>query len=298
LEETNNTRTLREQIQEMCAKLEKLNGDNEAMNELFIKYGLHQQDGTPYNELQAKYIDAKNKIEGMETIALNLEAVNQQLNDDLQNQLKNRPRSQAGTPQGQAGSQQANVKALQDEVAALQASQATLRETNQKLRAEIDPIKEKLEATETERTDLKDRLRAVDLTKHQDEEEYAKKLKELNHLAKIEKKLENTQKKLQDTKKKLDECEKSKGPEVDFERADQEKAELEATIQDLLRGIEVNKQICERDQQALEAKIAALEDAKADRQRQIERQAKKIAELENKDPGKISSHKLDCTLTW
>jgi ribosomal protein S21 len=76
------------------------------------------------------------------------------------------------------------------------------------------------------------------------------------------------------------------GYETKSAKTQAEIVELQLLIEDLHLKIVVGNNNCEEATKRFEAKILALGEAKADQERQFQRQARNIKELENAEPGK------------
>ncbi|PMD57298.1 uncharacterized protein K444DRAFT_665685 [Hyaloscypha bicolor E] len=273
-------RSLREQIEELGQKLEKYKLDNETQEQLLVVHGVYDRDGVPYNELLDENKNLKAELWSLET-------ANKQLNEndqDIQAQTR-KEMSRPATPT-LTENQAESVTALKKERAELKDSQRVLRQTNENLRHEMEKVKEKLVDTKEDRDALKETLRKEDgrssrlgsIIPPEDPE-----------LTRCKETIEDYEKDIMLLKKQVEDAAASF--RIDSGESEREVTELQGAVDHLILTNAINAEHCEETEnqlqvkiEALEVKIAALEEAKADRQRQINRHVRKIAELEGRNP--------------
>jgi chromosome segregation ATPase len=156
-------------------------------------------------------------------------------------------------------------------------SQAVLRQTNGILRAELETIKEKFTETKEDRDALKEALRTQDGRSGglgpKDHVENPELIRCLERNTEYERERSSLKKEIEVY-------------EASAATAEGEIAVLQQVVHDKDAKIAFTKDSRETIKNELEAKVVALEEAKADRERQIQRYTRKIAELKNVDPGK------------
>jgi hypothetical protein len=188
--------------------------------------------------------------------------------------------------------QAAYAESLESERINLLHSQEVLRQINDDLRTELDAIKSKFKEIKVDRDALKEELRGQNGSNsglaskgHKDESYEDPEFFELERNREYER-----------TVMRLNE--EIEGYAIKSAGTQAEIVELQLLIEDLHLKIAVGNNNFEEATKYLEAKILALNEAKADRERQIQRQARNIKELENAEPGNIShSCELCSTLT-
>jgi hypothetical protein len=233
---------------------------------------------TEYSKLRTEIQAKNNGLAAQLGYVQRARTANQELNGIIQKlhaTLKEKaPRRRAPAL---TGTDAERIIALDKERADLQDSQAVLRQTNDILRAELETIKEKFTETKEDRDALKEALR--------NQAGRSGGLGPKNHIENPEliRCLErNTEyeRERSSLKKEIE------GYEASAATADGEIAVLQQVIHDKDAKIAFIKDSREKTKNELEAKIVALEEAKADREQQIQRYTRKIAELKNLDQGK------------
>jgi hypothetical protein len=269
-------RSLREQIEILGQKLEKFMLDNETQEQLLKVHGVYERDGVLYKDLVTENKNLKTKLWSLET-------ANKQLNEDfktLQRQVE-KDVSYLATP-ALTDTPADSVVALEKRNAELKESQKILRQANEELRHEIEKVKEMFVKIKKNEDALKENIRKQDDWR-------SKRLASLiptedPELTRYKEAVEEYEKEILLLKKQISDFAASF--EVDLGESAKEVAELQGTVNYLTAEIARNEKRSEETESRLQVKIKALEDAIADSQRQIERQLRKIAELEGRDPGK------------
>jgi hypothetical protein len=274
-------RSLREQIEELGQKLEKYKLDNETQEQLLVVHGVYDRDGVPYNQLLAENKKLKTELWSLWT-------ANKQLNENVQDiQAQTRKDMARPVTPTLTETQAESVPALEKERAELKDSQRVLRQTNENLRHEMEKVKEKLVDIKEDRDALKETLRKEDgrssrlgsIIPPEDPE-----------LTRCKETIEDYEKDIMLLKKQVEDAAASF--RIDSGESEREVTELQGAVDHLILTNAINAEHCEETEnqlqvkiEALEVKIAALEEVKADRQRQINRHVRKIAKLEGRNPG-------------
>jgi hypothetical protein len=188
--------------------------------------------------------------------------------------------------------QVAYAESLESERINLLHSQEVLRQINDELRTELDAIKSKFKEIKVDRDALKEELRGQNGSNsglaskgYKDESFEDPEFLELERNREYERTVMRLNKEIEGY------VTKSAGTKAEI-------VELQLLIEDLHLKIAVGNNNFEEATKHLEAKILALNEAKADRERQVQRQARDIKELENAEPGNIChSCELCSTLT-
>jgi hypothetical protein len=188
--------------------------------------------------------------------------------------------------------QAAYAESLESERINLLHSQEVLRQINDELRTELDAIKSKYKEIKVDRDALKEELRGQNGSNsglaskgYKDESYEDPEFFELERNREYERTVMRLNKEIE-------------GYATKSAMTQAEIVELQLLIEDLHLKIAVGNNSFEEATKHLEAKILALNEAKADRERQIQRQARNIKELENAEPGNIChSCELCSTLT-
>jgi hypothetical protein len=287
-------RSLREQIEELGQKLEKYKLDNETQEQLLVVHGVYNRDGVPYNQLLAENKNLKTELWSLWT-------ANKQLNENVQD-IQAQARKEMARPATPTltETQAESVTALKKEKAELKDSQRVLRQTNENLRHEMEKVKQKLVDIKEDRDALKETLRKEDgrssrlgsIIPTEDPE-----------LTRCKETIEDYEKDVMLLKKQVEDAAASF--RIDSGESEREVTELQGAVEHLILTNAINAEHCEETKnqlqvkiETLEVKIAALEEAKADRQRQINRHVRKIAELEGRNPGmKVHATKQGSLLT-
>jgi len=287
-------RSLREQIEELGQKLVKYKVDIETQEQLLVAHGVYDRDGVPYNELLAENKNLKTELWSLET-------ANKQLSEGFQDiQAKTRKEMSRPATPTLTETQTESVTALEKEKAELKDSQRVLRQTNDDLRHQMEKAKEELADIKEDRDALKEALRKEDgrssrlgsIIPTEDPE-----------LTRCKETIEDYEKDTMLLKKQVEDAAASF--KIDSVESEREVTELRGAAEHLTLTIAINEERCEETRNQLqvkieefEAKIGALEEAKADRQRQINQHVRKIAELEGRNPGmKVRATKQGNLLT-
>ena len=188
--------------------------------------------------------------------------------------------------------QAAYAESLESERIDLLRSQEVLRQVNDELRTELDAIKSKFKEIKVDRDALKEELRGQNGSNsglaskgYKDESYEDPEFFELERNREYERTVMRLNKEIESY------ATKSAGTQAEI-------VELQLLIDDLHLKIAVGNNNFEEATKHLEAKILALNEAKADRERQIQRQARNIKELEDSETSNRShSCELRSTLT-